>query len=167
MSLAVLVPAALAASLSIDAVDYLASRPSAATLVARGATGELRGAGFRVLDSWTAAAGSAAGDAYGVPDGAALVSVTVELDPTAASGDFMCRVQLLEADRHRRWSPSFGGTDYVPGAGLPDDVPGGCALHDRAYPFEEVFLVPLDAQGRVVLEVIDPAGLPRVLHLEL
>jgi len=166
VSLAVLVPAALAASLSVDAVDYLLSRPSAVTVVERGGAGELGGATIRVIDSWSAPADSSLGEGYGVPVGAALVSVTLELDATAASEDFVCRVTLLEADRDRRWTTSFG-TDYFPGADLPDDVPLGCRRHDTPFPFEETFVIPLDAQDRVVLEVIDPAGLPRVLHLEL
>ena len=167
LSLVVLVPAAIAAALSVDAFDYLLTRPSAVTVVERGETGQIRdGATIRVIDSWAVGAGSPAGEEYGVPEGAVLVSVTLELDASAASDDFLCRVQLLEADRSRRWTSSYS-TDYFPGRGLPDDVPSGCAWHDTAYPFEETFLIPLDAQDCVVLEVIEPAGLPRVLHLKL
>jgi len=167
LSLVVLVPGAVAASLSIDAFEYLETRPSAVTVVEPGGVGQVReGATIRVIDSWAVESGSPAGEEYGVPEGTVLVSVTLEVDATAASDDFLCRVQLLEAERSRRWTSSYG-TDYFPGRGLPDDVPSGCRWHDTAYPFEETFLIPADAKDRVVLEVIEPAGLPRALHLRL
>ena len=167
LALLVLVPAAVAAALSVDAFDYLASRPSGVTVVDRGDSAELDRATIRVVDSWTAPADSAAGERYEVPEGSALVSVTLELDATAASDDFFCTVMLLEADRDRRWRSGFPDTDYFPGEGLPDDVPSGCSWAEVPFPFEATFLIPEDAVGEVVLEVVTPDLLPRAFHLRL
>jgi hypothetical protein len=167
LALLVLVPAAVAASLSIDAFDYLASRPSAVTTVDRGASAELGHATIRVRDSWTAPADSAAGERYEVPEGTALVSVTLELDATAASEDFGCTVKLLEPGRDRRWRSGITDADYYPGEGLPDDVPSGCSWAESPFPFELTFLIPDDAVDHVVLEVVTPDRLPQAYHLRL
>ncbi len=167
LSLVVLVPAAVAASLSVDAVDYLMSRPSVVTTVEAGRAADLGDARIRVLESWTAPADSAVGEEYGVPEGTALVSVTLELDASAAAEDFACRVDLLDAGSQRHWRSGFTDTSYFPGEGLPDDAPFGCSWHATPFPFEATFLIPEDAVDDVVLEVIDPRRLPRAFHLLL
>lgn len=167
LALVVLVPAAVAASLSIDAVDYGNAQPREITAAALGDTARIGEATLRVVDTWTAVAGSAEGVEYGVPEGAALVSVTLELDATAASEGFSCSIELLQPDRGRRWTSSPSGTDYWPGRGLPDDVPTGCTGAEVAFPFELTFLVPEDAAGDVVLEVVNGPLLPRAFRLLL
>jgi len=167
LSLVVLVPAAVAAALSIDAVDYLASRPSIVTTVEPGQSVDLGGAQVRVADSWIAPADSAAGKRYAVPEGTALVVVTLELDATAASEDFHCTVKLREPGRDRRWSAGFTDTDYFRSDSLPDDVPTTCSWAEVPFPFEVTFLIPDDAQDFVVLEVFTPDLLPRAYHLRL
>jgi len=171
VALVVLVPAAVASALSIDAIDYVNAQPREVTVVAAGDTAELGGAELRVLDSWTAVADSERGREFAVPEGTALVVVTLELDATSASEDFGCQLALLQPDSDRRWSSSYGDTDYWPGSGLPDDLPddlpSGCTKADAAFPFELTFLVPEDAAGEVVLEAVIPRELPRALHLRL
>jgi hypothetical protein len=167
LSLVVLVPAAVAAALSIDAVDYLASRPSVVTTIDAGERAELGGAELRVVDSWIAPSGSAAGERYAVPDGTALVSVTLELDAQEASEEFRCSVKLLEPGRDRRWTSSYTDTDYFPGRDLPDDVPTGCSWAEAAFPFEVTFLIPEDAADAVVIEAFTPDQLPTAFHLRL
>jgi len=167
LALLVLVPAAVASSLSIDAFDYLASRPSAITTVDRGDTAALGAASIRVDDAWIAVAGSAAGERYEVPEGTALVSATLELDASAAGEDFVCTVKLRDPVRDRRWSAGFTDTDYFPGRDLPDDVPSGCSWAETAFPFELTFLIPEDAVDDVVLEVVTPDRLPSASHLRL
>lgn len=167
LSLVVLVPAAVAASLSIDAFDYLASRPSLVTTLERGDAAAFGEASIRVVDSWTATSDSAAGERFAVPDGAALVSVTLELDATRAAEDFRCQVRLRDAVEDRRWHAGFTDTDYFPGEGLPDDVPSTCSWADTAFPFEVNFLIPSEAADAVVLEVFTADQLPRAYHLRL
>lgn len=168
LALAVLVPASLAAALSVDAVEYWNGSPRTAVEVPAGQTASFQGAQLRVLESWTATADSPEGQEYGVPEGTALVSVTFELDASAASEEFGCRTVLLEQRGDRRWTSSYGGgTDYWPGRDLPEDVPTTCSYAETAFPFEEVFLVPEDAVGHLVVEVVTPAELPRVFHLRL
>lgn len=167
LSLAVLVPAAAAAALSVDAFDYLSSRPSVVTVVEPGRSADLGEASLRVLDSWMATADSERGGRYAVPEGTVLVSVTLELDASAASEDFACMVRLLEPDRQRRWTSGYTDTDYFPGRDLPDDVPSGCSSADKPFPFEVTFLIPDDARDSVVLEVFTPEQLPRAYHLRL
>jgi hypothetical protein len=167
LALLVLVPAAVAASLSIDAVDYLASRPSMVTTIERGDSAALGEATIRVRDSWTAPADSAAGERYEVPAGTALVSVTLDLDASSATEDFGCTVKLLEPGRDRHWTAGYTGTDYLQGEGLPDDVPTGCSWASSPFPFEVTFLIPEDAVDRVVLEVVTPDRLPQAYHLRL
>lgn len=167
LSLVVLVPAAVAAALSIDALDYLSSRPSVVTVVEPGRSVDLGDASLRVLDSWIATAESERGERYAVPEGTALVSVTVELDSSAAPEDFACMVRLLEPDRDRRWTAGYTDTDYFPGRDLPDDVPTGCSWAGKPFPFEVTFLIPDDARETVMLEVFTPEQLPRAYHLRL
>ncbi|MBN9141782.1 MAG: hypothetical protein J0H23_13245 [Micrococcales bacterium] len=167
LSLLVLVPAAVAASLSIDAFDYLSSRPSDVTTLDRGEQASLGDATIRVVDSWSAVGGSPEGDRYEVPDGTALVSVTLELDASAAPEGFTCTTKLLEPGVDRRWSSGLAGVDYFPGEGLPDDVPSGCSRADMPFPFELAFLIPDDAVDDVVLEVFTSDLLPRAYHLRL
>lgn len=167
LALLVLVPAALAASLSIDAFGYLASRPSVITVVERGDVATLGEARIRVLDSWSAPAESARGEQYAVPEGTALVSVTLELDAGAASEDFTCQLRLLQTNPDRRWSHGFTDTDYFPGREMPDGVPSSCVWDQRPFPFEVTFLIPEDAVDAVVLEVVTSDQLPRANHLQL
>lgn len=167
LALVVLVPAAVATSLSVDAVDYWNAQPRELTTVPVGGVARMGEASLRITDTWTATADSAEGVEYGVPAGTALVSITLELDATAASDDFSCSLELLQADRDRRWINSYSGTDYWPGRGLPDDVPTSCRGADAAFPFEVTFLIPEDAAGEVVLEVVNGPMLPRAFHLLL
>jgi hypothetical protein len=167
LSLLVLVPAAVAAALSIDAVDYLGSRPSVVTTVEPGQRTDLSGAQLRVVDSWMAPWDSPAGERYAVPEGTALVSVTLELDAGAASEEFRCSVKLFQPDRDRRWTSGYTDTDYFPGRELPDDVPTGCSWAEVPFPFEVTFLIPEDAVEAVVIEAFTPDQLPRAFHLRL
>ncbi|MFT4029676.1 MAG: hypothetical protein QM675_07360 [Protaetiibacter sp.] len=167
LGLLVLVPAAVAASLSVDAFEYLASRPSIVTTLDRGERAVLGDATIRVVDSWSAVGGSAEGDLYEVPEGTALLSVTLELDASAAPEDFACTTKLLEPGTDRRWDTVLVGVDYYPGEGLPDDVPSECSWADSPFPFELAFLIPDDAVDEVVLEVFTSDLLPRAYHLRL
>lgn len=167
LSLVVLVPAAVAAALSVDAVDYLASRPSQVTTLEPGASADLGGSRLRVIDSWVAPAGSPSGERYAVPAGAALVSVTLELDASSASEEFSCTVKLLEPSRDRRWTSGYTDTDYFPGRELPDDVPSGCSWAEVPFPFEVTFLIPEDAQDAIVIEAFTPDRLPQAYHFRL
>lgn len=171
VALLVLVPAAVAASASVDAVDYLASRPSVVTTVPAGETGELGPARIRLVDSWVATADSTRGARFEVPEGAAIVSATLELDAGAASEDFGCRVTLLEPRAPRHWRSSLSAAGYYPGEDLPEDLPedtpSGCSWAQTPFPFEVAFLVPEDAVDDIVLEVVTSDQLPRALHLRL
>lgn len=168
IALVVLVPAAIAAGLSVDAFDYLNSRPRVVTTVAAGEATRLGEVGFRLTDSWVAEADSAAGVEYGVPTGTALVSVTVEIDPTDASEEFTsCEMNLLQPGPDRRWGESIGDTDYWPDHDAAGDVPVGCAPFASAYPRELVFVIPADAVGQVVVEVVIGSKLPQALQLRL
>lgn len=167
LALVVLVPASVAASLSIDAFDYLASRPSIVTTVERGDTAALGQARIRVIDSLVAVSGTAAGERYAVPEGTALVAVTLELDAAAAPEDFTCRLQLRDPVEDRRWNAGYPDADYFPGRDLPDSVPSGCAWAERSFPFEVAFTIPAEAVDDVVLEVTSHAQLPQALHLRL
>ena len=167
LSLLVLVPAAVAAALSIDAVDYVASRPSIVSTVEPGAVADLGGASLRVADSWIAPADSADGERYAVPEGTALVSVTFELDAAKASDEFTCTVKLIEPGRDRHWTSGYTDTDYLPGRDFPDDVPVGCSWAAAPFLFEVTFLIPEDAQDSVVIEAFTPDQLPQAYHLRL
>ncbi|AYF98881.1 hypothetical protein [Protaetiibacter intestinalis] len=168
LALVLLLPAAAVAALSVDFADYWNGRPREITTVAAGETGELGGVRLRVIDTWTATADSPDGELYGVPEGAALVSVTYEVDPTGAGEEFIgCTVKLLQPDSDRRWSDSAMGTDYWPGRGLPDGVPVSCGPFEEPFPVESAFLIPEDAVGDVVAEVVIGSELPRALQLRL
>lgn len=167
LALLVLVPAAVAASLSIDALSYLSSRPSVVTVVERGDVAPIGDARLRLIDSWMAPADTARGEQYAVPEGTALVSVTLELDARAASDDFVCQVKLLQSNPDRRWHSGFTDTDYFPGRDMPDGVPSSCAWDPKPFPFEVTFLIPDDAVDAVVLEVFTSDQLPQAYHLRL
>jgi hypothetical protein len=167
LALVVLVPASIAAALSIDAFEYLADRPRVITTVERGATGAVGDASIRVIDSLVAVAGTAAGDRYEVPAGTALVAVTLELDAVGAHEEFRCQVRMRDTAVDRRWTSGFPDADYSPGRGLPDDVPSACAWADRAFPFEVAFTIPAEAVDDVVLEVFTSDQLPQAVHLRL
>lgn len=167
LALLVLVPASLAASLSIDAFDYLGSRPSVVTTIERGERASFGEASIRVVDSWTADAGSALGERYAVPEGTALVSVTLELDASRAGEEFRCQTRLRDPVADRRWWAGYTDTDYVPGERTPDGVPSTCTWFAHAYPFELTFLIPEEAQDAIVLEVFTSDRLPEAYHLRL
>jgi len=167
LGLVVLVPAAGAASLSVDAFDYWAGQPHALEVVERGDAAQLGEARLRVTDSWVAVGGSADGIELDVPEGTALVSVTLELDASAADEDFSCRMTLLEPARDREWRDGYTGTDYFPREGFPDDIPYGCSWAEVPFPIELTFLVPEDAVDGLELEVIDPELLPSAFRLRL
>lgn len=167
VALVILVPAAVAASLSIDAFDYLASRPSMVTTVEPGHPATFGEASVRVIDSWTATSDSAVGERYAVPEGTALVSVTLELDAVRAGEDFRCQTRLRDPVEDRRWWSGYTDTDYFPGEGLPDGSPSTCTWAENAFPFELTFLIPEEARDAVVIEVFTSDRLPEAYHLRL
>lgn len=168
LSLVVIVPAAVFAALSVDAIDYWESQHRDISTVAKGDTATLGAMTASVVDAWSAEGGTARGEAYGVPEGRVLVSVTIELDPSAAGEEFTgCRIRLLERETDTRWNPSTSGVDYYPGDGLPDEVPLTCSAFDSSYPIEETFVLPADVSDDAIVEVVIASELPRVLHLEL
>lgn len=168
IALAVLAPIAVWAALTVDAIDYWNAQPREVETVPLGEAAELGGASIRVLDTRTMPADSEEGELYAVPEGTALVAVTIEVDAREAPEGFPgCEVDLVQPSLERSWRPSIGDTDYRTGRELPDDAPGACTPLRERFPFETAFLVPADAAGEVVAEVVIPGALPRVLHLRL
>lgn len=175
VALAVVVPAAIVVTLSVDWFDYVRLTTSDGARVAPGDTGSYAGVDYMLVDVETIEADSPEGEELGALPGTTVVIARVHVDATDAEPDARsCRLLLV--------APGSGG-DRVWDAD-PSDVyvlasdgtVGYCSFPDPEDPLDEdpavfdyeaVFVLPEDAAHSAVLRVSDgPFQLRTVLQLD-
>ena len=164
---ALLLPAALLASLSVSWFDYQGRQGVDAVEVDRGETGEYLGASFRLLALESYAAGTPEGERYGVAEGTELVVARLEVRPGPAPAEgepTRCTVDAVEPrpGGDRVWIAKWDSeTDY------PEDRDAemSCALDGEPYVLEQFFLVAPGAGSKVLVQISAFGELPRVLRL--
>ncbi len=175
VALAVVVPAAIVVTLSVDWFDYVRLTTSDGARVAPGGTGTHAGVEYTLVDVQLIEADSSEGEELGALPGTSVVVARVHVDSTDAGPDARsCKLLLVAPGPggDRVWDT--GQSDvYLPSS---DGTVGYCTFPDPDDPLEEdpavfdyeaVFVVPSDAADAAVLRVSDgPFQLRTVLQLD-
>ncbi len=167
IALVVLIPAALAAALSVDAWGYIRSRPFVSTDLSAGQTGRLGDLEVELVGSLIITGNSADGNDIGVPPGADLVIARLRMDPGPVVDDGLgeCDVAFVSPSPagDRRWNANaFNETDYT----IDEPYVTSCPLGSGApYEYQTMFLVPAGAADNGWIEVTTWSTLPQALRL--
>ncbi|MBN9607222.1 MAG: hypothetical protein J0G30_11490 [Actinomycetales bacterium] len=169
VALAVLIPGAAAASLSIDALGYLGSRPTAVTEVPRDETARLGEFSVHLTDLQIARAGTPAAEDRAVPPGADLLVADFRVDPGATLADGLpyCEIDLVGEgpDGPATWSGSgYVDADYR----VPDGLATSCERGGgSAYDLEVLFLLPTGVAETASFQISARDLLPQAIRMPI
>jgi len=167
LALAVVVPGAVLASLTVDWFDaqsYVLPNP---VVVAEGATGTYQGTTFTLTDHESFAWDSSRGTELEMLEGTEAVFATIHVDATGAEEvSFGCDAVLAAPgpDGDVIWQDgSLGEISYFP----PDPLESFCITSDRTeFDWLAIFVVPEGVAETTTLQITASGGSPRVLLLE-
>ncbi len=163
-----LATAAVAWTLRLDWRPYQDARPTDVARAAAGDQAVLEGTGFTVTGSEVLPGDSKKGTRLEVAEDAALVVVSLEVepgvDPDAEPGS--PRLRLLDPDgEETRWdTASFTATSWSPPDRFETYVDPEAT---EPYALQVGYVVPADAVDGLELEVSSLTSLPQALRLEL
>jgi hypothetical protein len=168
IALAVLGTASTLYAFAFDWRAYQDRRPTQPVDVARGDTGTLGAATFRLLDVVYLQGDSDGGRRYDVAEGTDVLIADVEVtpDPGGTDEDYViCDIYLHapSPDGEREWwSTTTNPTTYPE----PESNPFSCQMgYGPAYTIRLYFTVPVGGAEGGYLSVTSPEELPRALRL--
>jgi hypothetical protein len=155
-ALALLVPAAVLASLSIEWFEYNDLHSQRPEVVVAGASGVYEGSEFTLTDYLVVPWDSETGQELGMLEGTEAVSALIHVDATDSVGSeenlVSCDANLVlpDADGDRTWKSGSSAIDYFPSG----ELVGYCMVNDHVESdWEAVFVVPegVGQEARLVI----------------